>query len=250
MKWLRARADRSARGTINGSPDSSQQPDPLARPAPRLFLLVHDAAGPGAYQLHSFPDAKAAEEFVTFWFPPSQAHGLIAFWATHWRPQNAAPGQPRDTEAVVLVRDEDRRGIVYPFSLPEMALAQSWIAREAAMDLNLASVLVYWASPVAIARDRWDRVRLTPREAPERPKADAPPAEVASTPAQPAPAPVEEPPPPAPAATLAAADEAPAPPARADGSNLIDEVERLVRERRFEQREEPFHGFGSPEGKF
>jgi hypothetical protein len=230
MKWLRARADGSARGTINGSPQSPQQSRPLASPAPRLIVLVQDAVGPGAYQLHSFPDAKAAEEFVTFWFPPSLVHGLLAFWATHWRPQNAAPGQPRDAEAVVLVRDQDRRGIVYPFSLPEMALAQSWVAREAAMGLDLASVLVYWASPVTIARDRWGRVRLTPRLAPERPKPANPRAEVV-----------------APQTPTQALDE---PPAQPPPSNLIDEVERLVRDSRFEQRQGPFQGFGSPEGKF
>jgi hypothetical protein len=196
------------------------------------MLLVHDAIGPGAYQLHDFPDAKAAEEFVSFWFPPGLVHGLIAFWSTHWRPDGAAPGQPREAEAVVLVRDEDRAGIVYPFSLPEMGLAQAWAAREATLGLELSNVLLYWASPVAVARDRWGRVRLTPREAPERPKA------VAQAPAE------------APAAGVdAAAGQADAP-TTPDFSRLVDEVEKLAHDSRFEQREGPFRGFDSPEGKF
>jgi hypothetical protein len=180
MKWLRARGRGTARHTQDAASDdaareaaadlatgNSEPAEGSAESAgPHVMLLVHDAVGPAAYRLHSFPDARTAEEFVSFWFRSRLEHGILAFWATHWRPAAEAGEDGRGAEVVVLIRDEDRAGIVAPFSLPDMGLAQSWVAREAALGMDLTTVMIYWATPAKIIDDHWGRVRLTPREAP------------------------------------------------------------------------------------
>ncbi len=168
MKWLLDRIRRQnpqpretvARraATEPATPDSTQ---------PRLMLLVHDAGAPASYQLHAFEDAPSAEEFVQYWFPSTMAHGVLAFWALHHKPA-LAPGssEERPAEVVILIRDQARREIVYPYSLPDMEMARSWLFKEAARGLDLRFVLMYWAAPAKITRNRWDKVRITPAKPP------------------------------------------------------------------------------------
>ncbi len=268
MNWLRARIQGRKRRPENTDHEQAQRRHQADGPLPRLMLLVHDAAGPGSYRHHVFEDAASAEAFVQLWFPSRFDHGILAFWTASEQPvRQEDPDEVRPAEVVILIRDEARREIVYPFSMPDMELAQSWIAKEAERGLKLRQILLYWATPVRISTDHWGRVRVTPREAPARrrqvllrsstvivrkdetalPETDVQPEradrrrrpptktdDVADV------APVEE--------AGDGADGAGAP----DVSNIMEEVERLVRrrQRRWMQREGPFRGFGSPRGKF
>ena len=168
MKWLLDRirrqkhphreTDEERAATEAASPDSTQ---------PRLMLLVHDASAPASYQLQTFEDASSAEEFVQFWYPPTTEHGVLAFWALHRKPvQWPGSSEERPAEVVILIRDGARREIVYPYSLPNMEAARSWVMKEAATGLDLRLVLMYWAVQAKISRNRWDHVRITPAEPP------------------------------------------------------------------------------------
>ncbi|KKL23053.1 hypothetical protein LCGC14_2429260, partial [marine sediment metagenome] len=168
MKWLLDRirrqkhqhreTDEERAATEAASPDSTQ---------PRLMLLVHDASAPASYQLQTFEDASTAEEFVQFWYPPTTEHGVLAFWAMHRKPVRwPGSSEERPAEVVILIRDEARREIVYPYSLPNMEAARSWVMKEAATGLDLRLVLMYWAVPAKIGRNRWGHVRITPAAPP------------------------------------------------------------------------------------
>lgn len=168
MKWLLDRirrrkhphreTDEERAATEAAPPDSTQ---------PRLMLLVHDASAPASYQLQTFEDASSAEEFIQFWYPPRTEHGVLAFWALHRKPvQWPGSSEERPAEVVILIRDGTRREIVYPYSLPNMEAARSWVMKEAATGLDLRLVLMYWAVPAKISRNRWDHVRITPAEPP------------------------------------------------------------------------------------
>src|SRR3990172_4502481 len=172
MRWLRDRIPGWRRNQRPEEP-AGEQPvpePPVQKPAapgferPRLVLLVHDAAGPASYQLHSFEDEAEAASFVQFWFPGDIDHGVIAFWASHKEPEVEA-GE-RAAEVVVLVRDETRPKTVCPFSFAGMDLAQSWVARESDRELNTDQLLMYWAVPARISHDQWGRVHLWPSEPP------------------------------------------------------------------------------------
>jgi hypothetical protein len=277
MKWLLNRirrqkhqhreTDEERAATEAASPDSTQ---------PRLMLLVHDASAPASYQLQTFEDASSAEEFVQFWYPPTTEHGVLAFWALHRKPVRwPDSSEERPAEVVILIRDGARREIVYPYSLPNMELARSWVMKEAATGLNLRLVLMYWAVPARIGRNRWNHVRITPAEPPpaHRPVLlrsstvivckD----ESSSGEADSAPAPAHEP-----RHSLKEADDgadggpsdegATERPAEAKERPTSAEIaEKMISEvlgkgkgrdgdRPFKQRDEPFRGFGSPRGRF
>lgn len=168
MKWLLDRIRRHKRphretdeeqaATEAAPPDSTQ---------PRLMLLVHDASAPASYQLQTFEDASSAEEFIQFWYPSTTEYGILAFWAMHRKPVRwPGSSEERPAEVVILIRDEERREIVYPYSLPDMELARSWVMKEAATGLDLRLVLMYWAMPAKISRNRWGHVRITPAAPP------------------------------------------------------------------------------------
>jgi len=172
MSWLRNRIPGWRRNQRPEEPVAEQlvPEPPVQKPAapgferPRLVLLVRDAAGPASYQLHSFEDEAEAAAFVQLWFPSDSDHGVIAFWASHKEPEVRA-GE-RAVEVVVLVRDETRPKTVCPFSFAGMDLAQSWVARESDRELNTDQLLMYWAVPARISHDQWGRVHLWPSEPP------------------------------------------------------------------------------------
>ncbi len=168
MKWLLNRIRRQKhphreteeeRAATEAAPPDSRQP--------RLMLLVHDASAPASYQLQTFEDASSAQEFVQFWYPPTTERGVLAFWALHRKPVRwPGSSEDRPAEVVILIRDEARREIVYPYSLPNMEAACAWVMNEAATGLDLRLVLMYWAVPAKISRNRWNHVRITPAEPP------------------------------------------------------------------------------------
>ena len=277
MKWLLDRirrrkqphreADEERAATEAAPPDSTQ---------PCLMLLVHDASAPASYQLQTFEDASSAEEFVQFWYPPTTEHGVLAFWAMHRKPVRwPGSSEERPAEVVILIRDEARPEIVYPYSLPDMELAHSWVMKEAASGLDLRLVLMYWAAPAKIGRNRWGNVRITPAEPPSarRPellrsstvifsKDENPRGEADSAP-EPGHEPQHSPNGADDAADGGPSDEgATERPAEAKerptsaeiAERMISEVlgkgEGPAREKRFRQQDRPFRGFGSPRGRF
>jgi hypothetical protein len=172
MNWLLAHLRRRRR-RVEGTAEvvmgegTGVKPEPPECSRPRLALLVQDAAGPAAYQLHTFSEAAAAAAFIRFWFPPRFQHGIRAFWTAHEEPAwEAESSDERQPEVVILIRDEDRRDIVYPFSCSDMDQARSWIAMEASRGLDLQLVLLYWAVPVRIEADGRGAERFSPCEPP------------------------------------------------------------------------------------
>jgi hypothetical protein len=171
---------------------------------------------------------------------------------------------------VILIRDEARREIVYPYSLPNMEAARSWVMKEAATGLDLRLVLMYWAVQAKIGRNRWGHVRITPAEPPStrRPallrsstvivsKDESPRGEADS-----APEPGHEPRHSPKGADDAADGDPTERPAEAKerptsaeiAEKMISEVlgkgSRPARRGRWEQHDGPFRGFGSPRGRF
>ncbi len=272
MKWLldrirrrkhpRRETDEEQATTEAAPPDSTK---------PCFMLLVHDASAPASYQLQTFEDASSAEEFIQFWYPPTTERGVLAFWAMHRKPVRwPGSSEERPAEVVILIRDEARREIVYPYSLADMELAHSWVMKEAASGLDLRLVLMYWAVPAKISRNRWGNVRITPAEPPSArgpallrsstvivSKDESPRGEADST-SEPAPEPRQ---------SLKGADDAadsgptkqPAeakerPTSAEVAERMISEVlgtgDRPTRRKSWEQRDRPFRGFGSPRGRF
>lgn len=264
MKWLRTRIQRWKRRHEETTDEQAERPQQADSPGPRLILLVHDASGPASYRLHTFADAQSAEGFVDSWFPTGFEHGILAFWAVDDEPASPTTSDTTsDEEVVVLIQDADRREIVYPFSLPDMGLAHAWIKKEATRGLDLRLMQVYRAVPVRICRDDRGRVRLTPREPrPSRQPETA--SALSEAEAQRRLLQTKES---ASEAEAGEPDEAPRAKAQASGNGreastidevleeinaaeLVDEVERVIRNKRWKQQDGPFRGFGSPRGKF
>jgi hypothetical protein len=172
MNWLLAHLRRRRRRIeetieVATGDGAGAKPEPPECSRPRLALLVQDAAGPAAYQLHTFSEAAAAAAFIRFWFPPRFQHGIRAFWTSHEEPAwEVGSSEERQPEVVILIRDEDRRDIVYPFSCSDMGQARSWIAMEASRGLDLRLVLLYWAVQVRIEADGRGVERFSPSEPP------------------------------------------------------------------------------------
>ncbi len=146
--------------------ESNLQAGAQEQAGPSLILLVNDAAGIAAFQMHSFRDAEEARTFIEYWFPNCQEGGIIAFWGLTQEPASAATANGRRLEPVVLIRDERRSGVVYMFSFGEMEAARGFLRDEVAKGLLLDSVMLYLASTVSIETDARGRLRLNPETAP------------------------------------------------------------------------------------
>ncbi|HET8943315.1 MAG TPA: hypothetical protein VFO59_00900, partial [Dehalococcoidia bacterium] len=110
-----------------------------------LFLLV-PADGGLSFRLFTFsgPSAAAAH-LATLGIQPGSKPGYVAF-----RALNAAvlPGGDDPLEAVVLISDADRPGIVDLYSFIDMDSANTFVQQEAERGLDMAYVAVHWAAPV------------------------------------------------------------------------------------------------------
>ncbi len=175
---------------------SGEAPDSI----PSLVVLVPDAYGCASYHIHHFAGLEPASDFVQYWFRSNPPQGLIIFWALTWEPAPCDGEEPPyPAEPVVLIRDEERPGTVYPFSFVDIATAHSFVRQEARWALDLARVSIYWATPLAIEADFEGIYRLRPEPPPQRPEAgQAPSPQVLDTVAvQSAPAPIMQDRPPA-----------------------------------------------------
>jgi len=128
---------------------------------PSLVMLVSDASGRASFQFHKFPDAVTAAEYVQIWYPSQMDGGVIAFWALTEEPARNGNGEPA-AEAVVLIRDEDKTGVVYLFSFVDMEDARIFVQSETENGVNAECVMIHWAAPVRIDVDDRGSVRLSP----------------------------------------------------------------------------------------
>ncbi|MCH7522686.1 MAG: AAA family ATPase, partial [Chloroflexi bacterium] len=204
--------------------DSTLSPEERGPP---LLVLISTGAVL-SFQLHSFTETESAAQFIQSRFPPGMKQGIFAFWAIQREPQQPPDAELRRTnDAVVMLRDPARPGVVELISCVDMASAQSLVRGEVREGLDLSLVMVYWAMPVAIETDENGIYRLSP-SAPPPIVRRAPPAEVVTEEEPAAPpeadaeatveAPVVEEAPPAEVAT----EEEPAAPQEADAEATID----------------------------
>ncbi len=207
--------------------DSTLSPEERGPP---LLVLISTGAVL-SFQLHSFTEAESAAQFIQSRFPPGMKQGIFAFWAIQREPQQPPDAELRRTnDAVVLIRDPARPGVVELISCVDMASAQSLVRGEVREGLSLSLVMVYWAMPIAIETDETGIYRLSP-SAPPPIVRRAPPAEVVTEEEPAAPpeadaeatidAPVVEEAPPAEIVT----EEEPAAPQETDAEATIDAPE-------------------------
>lgn len=227
---------RSANATTTVGEDVGE---PAAEP--RFVLLIRDSSAMGAFQLHTFEDEEPAAEFVKAWIPPSSEHGSLAFWIGDRQAMRlGGSSEERAAEAVVLIRDEDEPDIVYPFSMPDMALAKAWLDEEARRGLDMDLVMVHWAARAQISRDHWGKIRFVPVELPAFRATEPETVEEAEGAPQPQ-----------------AAGGAEAQPHESETRSFVPEpravseaLRAIARGQRPEAQGQPFEGFGSPPGRF
>jgi len=129
---------------------------------PPLMVLVNDASGRASFKTHVFDDAESATEWVRYWFPKEAADGMTAFWALTAQPEGGIDA----AEAVAMIRDTSRDGVVYLFSFVDMNSAQTFLRDEVTRGTKLDAMLLYWAVQVKRETDRWGKLILTPSTPP------------------------------------------------------------------------------------
>jgi len=281
MGWLGGRLLRWGRPRRNAGerPADEERRGRKAPPRGALVLLTPDAAGTACFRLNVFPDADSAAAFLHTWYAGGVDRTTAAFWAMHEEPApTPSLATQSSPEALVLVRDAARPGVVYAFSFAGMDEARSFARVEAVRGVQLRQLMVYWSVSVNIERDGAGSFLLEPAVPPpgrrwseptrtvvvreghdtdgESAAAAAGEARVLqvaeeilrqvqgreATPAGGPPA----------AAAPAERPEANETPPQTDEQELRDVFDELTRTLRsgWEQRDGPFQGFGSPPGKF
>ena len=139
---------RGARGQTRGS-GARDEPRGTARPvspADSVLLLVPFGGGM-AFQLFAVESEAAAAAFVQKEYP-QLAEKSITF-----RPRAAQSGRYAgdDAEALVLVADSERPGMVYVSSFEEMEAAQSFLRFEEKNGMDMSLVTTYWGVPQPVA---------------------------------------------------------------------------------------------------
>jgi hypothetical protein len=111
-----------------------------------LFVLTPTEGGL-SFRLFAFAgEQEAAAYAARFVTPVGPSRRHITFKALH---SPVPPGEDHEpSEAVVLIRDMERPGIVNLYSFVDMGAANSYVRQEAALGLDLRNVLMYWAAPV------------------------------------------------------------------------------------------------------
>jgi len=138
-----------------GDEERRQTPQEMALSTkPPLVFLASDSGGLTALRLHRFQDAEAASEYIEFWHPERAGNTVYPFWALPTEPSEAwlAEGD-NGGESVVLIRDEAREGVVYPFSFSDLPTAWMFVREEITRGLEYDRISIYWAVPVEIVLD-------------------------------------------------------------------------------------------------
>jgi hypothetical protein len=155
----------------NGAAVAELEPEPeieiIDDSKPRLMMLAADASGLASFKLLTFPTAETAIEFIQRSFGDRSDTGLIAFWAMTEKPiVSPQPGADTALEVMVMVRDDIRNDVVYPFSFTDMSTAQGFVQHELERGLDPNHVLLYWAVPVQLGISANGEVGLFPKAAP------------------------------------------------------------------------------------
>ena len=251
----------------------------MPSPSGTLVLLTPDAAGPACFRLNVFPDADSAAAFLHTWYAGGVDRATAAFWAMHEEPAPTPSLAPQSSpEAIVLVRDAARPGVVYAFSFAGMDEARSFARVEAVRGVELRQLMVYWSVSVKIERDGAGSFLVEPSLPPPERRWSEPTRTVVVREGQGAdgesgcaaageaevlqaaeeivrqvqgrePAPAGGPPAGAAPAERAAVDETPPQTDEQEIRDVFDELMRTLRSG-WERPDGPFQGFGSPPGKF
>ena len=145
---------------IKGSGESAPR-------GPALILLMSDAASLAALRTVSFEDAKEAAEYIEFWNPKRNSGALHPFWALAGEPIEGWTSEMGERgEALVLIRDEMRGDVVYPFSFTDMATALMFLRQEISSGIAFERICVYWAITVDVSYSDSGRVTLSPSAPP------------------------------------------------------------------------------------
>ena len=121
-----------------------------APPEPRDLFLLMPADGGLAFRLFAFAGEDAAAAYVARLASPIDPRPRhVAFRALH-SPHTMGDGS-EPPEAVVLVRDAGRPGIVNLYSFVDMESAHAYVQEQGTQGLDLRLVLVYWAAPVVLS---------------------------------------------------------------------------------------------------
>lgn len=130
---------------------------------PPLMLLLSDASGMAALRMLTFDGVDEACDYIEFWYPKQHTGTLFAVWALPAEPDERWMAAPEHRgEAVILVRDELREDIVYPFSFVDLATAWAFLRQEMEKDLDIDRVMIYWAVPIEIEMDGLGKVHMSP----------------------------------------------------------------------------------------
>jgi len=139
---------RGASGQTRGS-DAREAPSAAGRPlSPEdSILLLIPTDGGMAFRLFAVDSERAAAVFV------HQKYPQLAEKSITFRPRAAQPKRYAgdDAEALVLVADSARPGMVYVSSFEEMEAAQSFLRFEEKNGLDMDLVTTYWGVPQAVA---------------------------------------------------------------------------------------------------
>ncbi len=133
----------------------------------KLMMLMPDASGIAAYQLHTFVTARQAEDYLGSVLRGDIQEGTIMFWGLTWTPSDNG-NQDVEAEPVVLIRDAKRPGLVYTFSFTDIDSAHDFVRHEVKAGLDLAQTAIFWAAPAEATVDHWGQITVTPSRLPAR----------------------------------------------------------------------------------
>lgn len=160
MAWLAKLLGRGERPEIE---EVEEAPQPPRREHPPVLLLMSDAAGPAAMRVMRFEDAGEACEYIEFWYPKRTLGTVYAIWALPAEPDERWMAAPEHRgEAVILIRDDHREGIIYPFSFADFETAWAFVRQESDRGLELQNVMVYWGVPIDLEIDGLGRAYMSP----------------------------------------------------------------------------------------
>lgn len=177
MPALLRKLKRSQPADNGAEPDLEPKPQAPTEPLD-LFLLI-PADGGLSFRLFAFPGPGPAAAYLDrMGLPLNAKPGHVAFRALH--SPVSLNGAAESVEAVVLIRDIERPGIVELYSFVDMEAASAFVRQEGGERIDLSNVLMYWAAPID----------LTPEDLASAPPDDNPaPVSTVSVPLPPRPQP-------------------------------------------------------------
>ncbi len=124
----------------------------VSRPAVgsyRFMLLVPE--GGFSFRLFAFPAKDAAQAYIHTEAPELRKTEVVAFWALDSESlPDSMETSAEAPEAVVMIRNPTRPGIVRLHSFVDMEAAHSFLRESAGEGLDLGVALVYWAVRAAL----------------------------------------------------------------------------------------------------